>query len=121
MGREKQEKCDKATLQKRIVCKKKDLISNKDRSHPSKHLALLSLQIHHIKQCGTSLQKKILQCRLNLPCQDSNNSTTLRGITQWSPNNKTPKTTAHKLLGNEIKDDPLTPHTSYTHSTNQEQ
>ena len=26
-----------------------------------------------------------------------------------------------KLLGNEIEDDPPTPHTSYTHSTNQEQ
>ena len=62
-GREKQEKCDRATLQARRVCKKKDLISSKDRSHPSKHLAFVSLQIHHIKQCGTSLQKSILQCR----------------------------------------------------------
>ena len=51
-GKEKQEICDKATLQTRRVCKKKDLISNKDCSHPSKHLAFLSLQIHHIKQCG---------------------------------------------------------------------
>ena len=99
MGREKQEKCDKATLQKRIVCKKKDLISNKDRSHPSKHLALLSLQIHHIKQCGTSLQKKILQCRLNLPCQDSNNSTTLRGITQWSSNKQNTKDHSLEAIG----------------------
>ena len=56
---------------KQGVCKKKDLISSKERSHPSKHLAFLSLQIHYIKQCGTSLQKSILWCRPNLPCQDS--------------------------------------------------
>ena len=58
--KDKQEKCDRATLQVRRVCKKKDLISTKDQSHLSKHLAFLSLQIHHIKQCGTSLQKSIL-------------------------------------------------------------
>ena len=39
----KQEKCDKAILQSRRVCKKKDLISSDDRSHPSKDLAFLSL------------------------------------------------------------------------------
>ena len=53
---EKQVNCDKTTLQTRRVWHKKDLISSKDCSHPSKHLAFLSLQIHHIKQCGTSLQ-----------------------------------------------------------------
>ena len=58
--KDKQEKCDRATLQVRRVCKKKDSISTKDQSHLSKHLAFLSLQIHHIKQCGTSLQKSIL-------------------------------------------------------------
>ena len=42
----------------------------------------ISLQIHLIKQCGTSLQKFILRCRPNLPCPDSNNSITLCGITQ---------------------------------------
>ena len=68
--KDKQEKCDRATLQVRRVCKKKDLISTKDQSYLSKHLAFLSLQIHHIKQCGTSLQKSILWCRPNLPCQD---------------------------------------------------
>ena len=62
--KEKQEKCDRATLQLRRVCKKEELISSNDRLHPSKHLAFLSLQIHHIKQCGTSFQKSILQCRL---------------------------------------------------------
>ena len=91
IGREKQEECDKATLHIRIVCKKKDLISSKDRSHPPKHLAFLLLQIHHIKQCSTSLQKSILRCLLNLPCQDSNNSITLWGITQWSPNKQNSK------------------------------
>ena len=45
-----------------------------------------SLQIHHIKQWDTSLQKIILRCCPNLPCQDSNTSSTLSGITQWSPN-----------------------------------
>ena len=67
IGREKHEKCEKAILQSRRVCKKKDLISSNDRSHLSKHLAFISLQIHHIKQCSTSLQKYILRCRLNLP------------------------------------------------------
>ena len=37
-GREEQEKYDKTTLQTRRVCKKKDLISSKDLSHPLKHL-----------------------------------------------------------------------------------
>ena len=46
---EEQVKCDKATLQTRRVWQKKDLISSKDRSHPSKYPAFLSLQIHHIK------------------------------------------------------------------------
>ena len=61
--KEEQEKCDKTTLQLRRVCKKKELISSNDHLHPSKHLAFLSHQIHHIKQCGTSLQKSKLQCR----------------------------------------------------------
>ena len=47
--REKQEKCNRATLHTRRVCKKNDIISRKDCLHPSKHLAFLSLQIHHIK------------------------------------------------------------------------
>ena len=80
-GREKQEQSNKATLQISRICKKEDLISSKEHSHPSKHLAFLSLQIHHIKQWGTSLQKIILRCCPNLPCQDSNTSSTLSGIT----------------------------------------
>ena len=32
------------------VCKKKELISSKEHSQPSKLLAFLSLQMHHIKQ-----------------------------------------------------------------------
>ena len=43
---------------------------------PFTSLKTSSLQIHHIKQCSTSLHKSILQCRLNLPCQVSNNSIT---------------------------------------------
>jgi len=50
------------------VCKKKDLISSKDRSHPSKQQAFLSLQIHNIKYYGTSLQRSILRHRPNLLC-----------------------------------------------------
>ena len=53
IGREKQEKWDKATLLSKRVCKKKDLISSVERSHPSKLLAFFSCQIHHIKQCST--------------------------------------------------------------------
>ena len=45
IGSEKQEKCKRATLQSRKVCKKKDLISSNDCSYPSKHLAFLSLHI----------------------------------------------------------------------------
>ena len=75
--REKQEKCGNAALQTRRVCKKKDLISSKDCSHPSKHLAFRLLQIHHIKECSTILQNSILRCRPNLPCQDLNISITL--------------------------------------------
>ena len=80
---------------KQGVCKKKDLISSKDRSRPSKKQAFLSLQIHHIKKCGTSLQKSILRCRPNLPCQDSNNSITISDITQCSPNKQ--NTNEHNL------------------------
>ena len=43
-GRKKQEKCDRATLHTKRVCKKTDLISSKDHSQPSKHVAFLSLQ-----------------------------------------------------------------------------
>ena len=80
-------------------CKKKDLISSKDCLHPSKHVAFLSLQIHHIKQCGTSLQKSILRCCLKLICQDSNNSITFCGITQWSPNKHNTKDHISKVMG----------------------
>ena len=117
---EKQVKCDRATLQTRRVSQKKDLISSKDRSHPSKHLAFLSLKIHHIKQCGTSLQKPILQWHPNLPYQDSNNSITLCGITQWIPNKQNTKKPTQMLQGNEEEDDPPTLHTSYTYNIKQE-
>ena len=43
---------------------------------PFTSLKTSSLQIHHIKQCSTSLHKSILQSCLNLPCQVSNNSIT---------------------------------------------
>ena len=62
--KKRKEKCNRTTLQLRRVCKKKELTSSNDCLHPSKHLAFLSLLIYHIKQCGTSLQKSILQCRL---------------------------------------------------------
>ena len=85
-GRKEQEKWQKTTLQSRRVCRKKDLISNIERSHPSKLLAFLSRQIHHKKQWGTILHIFIFLCRPNLPCQDSNNPITFWGITQWIPN-----------------------------------
>ena len=116
--REEQERWQKTTLQSRRVCKKQDLISSVERSHPSKLSAFLSRQIHHIKQWDTSLQKSMLRCCPNLPCQDSNNSITLWGI--GFQTNKTPMTTTHKLWGNEAEDDPLTSHNSYTYSNNQE-
>ena len=51
-------------------------------SHPSKRLAFHSLQIHHIIQCGTNLDKALLRCRLKLPCHDDNTTVNLCGITQ---------------------------------------
>ena len=120
--REKQEEWEKATLQSRRVCKKKDLIFSIERSHPSKLLTFLSRQIHPIKQCSTSTQKSILQWCPNLPRQDSNNSITFCGIpSEFQTNNRTPMTTNHMLWGNEEEDDLLTPHNSYTYDTNQEQ
>ena len=97
--REKQEKCDRVTLHTSRVRKKNNLISSKDRSHPLKHLAFLLLQINHIKQFDTSLQKSILRCLPNLPCQDSNNSITVWGITQWSPNKQNTKDLISNAMG----------------------
>ena len=68
--REEQERWQKTTLQSRWECKKKDLTSSVECSHLSKLLAFLSHQIHHIKQWCTSLQKCMLRCRPNIPCQD---------------------------------------------------
>ena len=48
--KEEQEKREKTTLHSKRVCKKKDLISSKERLHPSKLLAFLSRQMHQIKQ-----------------------------------------------------------------------
>ena len=84
--KEEQEKWEKTTLHSKSVCKKKDLISNKERSQPSKLLAFLSRQMHQIKQWGTNFQTSMWQCRANFPCQASNNSRTVLGITHWIPN-----------------------------------
>ena len=47
----KNKKCGKRPHSNRGECaKKKDLVSNKERSHPSKFLTFLSCQIHHNKQ-----------------------------------------------------------------------
>ena len=97
-GREKQEKWEKVTLQLRRVCKK-ELVSSVECSHPSKSWAFLLRQIHHIKQCNTSLQKSMLQCYPNLPYQDSNNSMTLCGITQWIPNRQNTKDHNSQAMG----------------------
>ena len=118
--REEQERWQKTTLQSRNVQKKKDLISSLEHSHPSKLLVFFSRQIHHIKQWGTSLQKSMLRCCPNLPYQDSNNSITLWGITQWIPNKQNTNDHNSQAMGNEEEDDPLTSHNSYTYSTNQE-
>ena len=77
IGKE-QEKWEKTTLQSKRVCKKKDLISSKERSQPSKFLAFISRQMHQIKQWGTNLQT-------------SNNSRTIWGITHWIPNKQKTK------------------------------
>ena len=80
-GREEQEKWEKTTLQSKRMCKKKDLNSRKESSQPSKLLAFLSCQMHHIKQWGSILQTFMLQCHPNFACQDSKNSITVWGIT----------------------------------------
>ena len=84
--REIQEKEGKTKHHSRRVARKKDLNSRMDRSRSSKLLEFHSLQIHHIKQCGTILQTTILRCRLKLQDQQSNKSATLCGITQQIPN-----------------------------------
>ena len=42
--------------------------------------------MHHIKQWGTAIQIAAFRCLPNFPCQQSNSSTTIFGITQWIPN-----------------------------------
>ena len=91
IGKEEQEKWEKTTLHSKRVCKKKDLISSKERSQPFKLLAFLSCQMHQIKQWGTNLQTSMWWCHTNLPCQASNNSRTVWGITQWIPNKQKTK------------------------------
>ena len=91
IGNEEQEKWEKTTLHSNRVCKKEDLISNKERSRPSKLLAFLSCQIHQIKQWGANLQTSIWRCCSNFPCQASNNSRTVWGITHWIPNKQKTK------------------------------
>ena len=78
--KEEQEKWEKTTLHSKRVRKKKDLISSKKRSQPSKLLAFLSRQMHQIKQWGTNFQTSIWRCRTNFPCQGSNNSRTVWSI-----------------------------------------
>ena len=51
-------------------------------SHPSKFLAFLSLQIHHIKQRRKAFQISLLQCHPKWPCQLTSKSTTFLGIPQ---------------------------------------
>ena len=55
INQEKKEKCNRATLQARRVCRKEDLISSKDRSHPSKHLASKYTISSSAAQVSTSL------------------------------------------------------------------
>ena len=101
--REEQEKWQKTTLQSRRVCrkkkKKKNLISNIKCSHPSKLLAFLSRQIHHNKQWGTILHNSMFLCCPNIPYQDSNNSITLWGITQWTPNKQNTNNHISQAMG----------------------
>ena len=91
IGKEEQEKWEKTTLHSKRVCKKKDLTSSKERSQTSKLIAFLSCQMHQIKQWGTNLQTSMWWCRANFPCQASNNSRTLWGITHWIPNKQKTK------------------------------
>ena len=89
--KEEQEKWEKTTLHSKRVCKKKDLISSKEGSQPSKLLAFLPRQMHQIKQWGTSLQTSIWWCRTNFPYQATNNSRTVWDITHWIPNKQKTK------------------------------
>ena len=91
IGKEEQERWEKTTLHSKSVCKKKDLISSKERSQPSKLLTFLARQMHQIKQWGTNLQTSMWRCCANFPCQASNNSRTLWGITHWIPNKQKTK------------------------------
>ena len=89
--KEEQEKWEKTTLHSKRVCKKKDLISSKERYQPSKLLAFFSRQMHQIKQWGTNFQTSMWQCRANFPYQASNDSRTVWGIIHWIPNKQKTK------------------------------
>ena len=89
--KEEQEKWEKTTLHSKRVCKKKYLISSKERYQPSKLLAFFSCQMHQIKQWDTNFQTSMWRCHANFPYQVSNNSRTVWGITHWIPNKQKTK------------------------------
>ena len=89
--KEEQEKWEKTTLHSKRVCKKKYLISSKERYQPSKLLAFFSCQMHQIKQWDTNFQTSMWRCHANFPYQVSNNSRTVWGIIHWIPNKQKTK------------------------------
>ena len=85
------EKTPEAFAQSRKVKKKKKVKAKSfnswiDLSIPSKVCAFRSLQMSHIRQWRIILQSTLIQSLLNLPDQFATSSTTLRSITQWTPN-----------------------------------
>ena len=70
-----------------------------DFSQSSKWWAFLSLQRHHMTQCGTIRQTTIFRVSPKLTCQPAQRCSTWQGITQDTPNN--PNTIDHSSLAKE--------------------
>ena len=83
--KEKERKPNTITQSRRVL-RKKSLRSKIDLSKSSKCRLFLSLQMHHIKQWGTTIQIAKFRCLPNFPFQQANSSTTIFSITQWMPN-----------------------------------
>ncbi len=81
------------------VWKNSILRSKTDLSQSSKWRAFLSLQRHHMTQCGTIRQTTIFRVSPKLTCQPAQRCSTWQGITQDTPNK--PNTIDHSSLAKE--------------------
>ena len=79
---------------------------------------ILSFQIHHIKQWGTTIHIYPLRWQPNRPCQQAQSSTTDIGITQQTPNKPKIYPTAPKQQDNKGIDGQQFHYYTCTYNTN---